>query len=113
MNEKIITLIVLAAIAAAYWGCSMYKKGGCKLEDLFVLLITIVGATTGLYIFWGAIKAPDWLSRDAIWGGLVGVCITLYSLERIIAAFRCLFVREIAPLARENSQSESTRPKID
>jgi hypothetical protein len=87
----------------------MYKKGGCKLDDLFILLITIVGATTGLYIFWGALKAPDWLSRDAIWGGLVGVCITLYSLERIIVSFKCLFAPEIAPQTRPNP----TNPEQD
>jgi hypothetical protein len=103
MSQKIVSLLVLAAIAIAYFVCSLYKRGGFKLDDLFILLMTVIGAVTGVYLFWGALKSPEPFSRDAIWGGLTGICITLYSLERIIVSFKCLFVPEIAPQVRTNS----------
>jgi hypothetical protein len=97
MNEGKVTIIIAAAIAVAFWLCSMWKKGECKLESLVILVMNLVGAVTGVYIFLGAYWFGDNSAQNAIWGGITGVCMTLYTLEKVIATFRRLFSVEVLP----------------
>lgn len=103
MNETVVTLLVVALAASLYWPCAMRKKGGCKLENLVVLLFNAVGIVTGIYIFVGALKVQVQSSQDAIWGGITGVCMTLYMLERAWLAFRELFLPEVQPSKADSS----------
>jgi len=104
-NEGIFTLLCVLLLGGTYWLCAIFKKGTCKLDTFAFLLLSIVGAVAGIFIFGGAFKKAIGLSslpQDVIWGGITGFVLTLYSIEQIMRSFRELFAQQFEPRAEKN-----------
>lgn len=97
MNETIVTLVCVAALGIPYFGCSILRIGGCKLEKFVMFILYVISMVTGVYIFFGAFKVAEPSSQNAVWGGVTGFILMLYSLEKIYAEFKLLFVSAVEP----------------
>lgn len=111
LNEAVVTLILVAVFGSAYFICSHLKRSECKLERFVVVVLWVISAVTGIYIFIGGVKAAesDPTSQNAIWGGVTGFILTLYSVEKIVADFKALFTRVIEPVEPDKRTVGSTK----
>jgi len=96
MSETRVTL-ALAAVAVIALFALRYKKKELNLEELVVLAMNVVGATTGGYIFVGAFRMGNDLSQNATWAGITGVCMVIYFFHKIRLAFTGPAPTEIRP----------------
>lgn len=99
MNEGTVVLVLIAFIALTYFGCAMLKHGTCDIGKVFTLLILVVGAVTGVFLYvhaFAVFRKLSW-SEDAVWGAVAGIVLFIASLLQIIVMFRELFAKRVDP----------------
>jgi len=104
-TEVIVTLVV----AIVYYGLAWKQCGDCDHKKLGWIVVTALGAVTGVFIFIGCFEVMKVYILNGVWSAVAGIMITLTSTTEIMKEFRSLFAsKEVAPVENPRNDNSTT-----
>lgn len=107
IQQGAVEVITTLVVTVAYYGFAWKKCGDCDHKKLGWIVVTSLGAVTGVFIFVGCFQVMNVSILNGVWSGIAGIIITLATTTEIIKEFRCLFhPKEVAPVdSREHNST--------
>lgn len=109
IQQGAVEVVATLVLALAYYGFSWKTCGDCDHKKLGWIVVSGLGAITGVFIFYGCFEVMKISVLNGVWSGIAGIIITLATTTEIIKEFRCLFQsKEVRPVENQHDTSATS-----
>jgi hypothetical protein len=101
MNQAIVLLASVILVGVVFFVCSHVKHGTCDMAKLFNLVFVVISFVTGIFLCIHAFQLGKVSHPDAVWVGLAGFILAVFTFQQGLNAFRELFEKKVTPTKLE------------
>jgi drug/metabolite transporter (DMT)-like permease len=113
-GQAAVTLLAVAAVVIPYYWTSTRRRGECDMSRLLALVFFVVGIVAGVFLFINSFGVARLSPQNALWGGIAGIVLFLFSLEGIRKEWKGLQAQEpVKPKERVTESAVPPAPRPD